>query len=92
MNHNLQTEQAILGIFLVDGERIKHTVLEPVHFSKQEHRRLFTAMQAVDDTGTPVDVVTVTTNLADDIAQVGGVSYSARAVRLRPDDRERPRL
>ncbi|MBX0358370.1 replicative DNA helicase [Halobacillus sp. Nhm2S1] len=75
MSHNLQTEQAVLGIFLVDGEKIKQTTLAPEHFSRHDLRRIFLAIQQVDNDGTPVDMVTVTTSLGDEIAQVGGVSY-----------------
>lgn len=75
MSHNLQTEQAVLGIFLVDGEKIKQTTLAPEHFSRHDHRRIFLAMQQVDNNGTPVDMVTVTTSLGGEIAQVGEVSY-----------------
>ncbi|SFJ31754.1 replicative DNA helicase [Halobacillus dabanensis] len=75
MSHNLQTEQALLGIFLVDGEKIKQTSLEPIHFSEREHRRIFSAIQQVDNNGTPVDMVTVTTSLGQEISDVGGVSY-----------------
>ncbi|WP_394217585.1 DnaB-like helicase N-terminal domain-containing protein [Halobacillus trueperi] len=71
MSHNLQTEQAVLGIFLVDGEKIKQTSLAPEHFSRHDHRRIFLAIQQVDSNGTPVDMVTVTTSLGDEIAGWG---------------------
>ncbi|RWZ54562.1 replicative DNA helicase [Halobacillus fulvus] len=75
MNPNVQTEQALLGILLLEGTKIKETRLEPHHFSNSGHRRIFTSMRNVDGEGVPVDMVTVTTDLGDGIEEVGGVGY-----------------
>ncbi|MCA0970829.1 replicative DNA helicase [Halobacillus litoralis] len=75
MNPNAQAEQAILGIFLVDGARIDGTTLAAHHFSSAHHRQIFAVMWRMREAGTPVDLVTVTAALGEGIEQVGGVSY-----------------
>ena len=75
---NIEAEQTVLGSILLEGDLIKETRLEPHHFSRKEHQKIFEAMKEVESSGMgAVDLVTVTTALGDAIHDVGGVGYLA---------------
>ncbi|MFC4321715.1 replicative DNA helicase [Litchfieldia salsa] len=76
---NVEAEQAVLGaIFLEPASLILASeVLIPEDFYRAAHQKIFKAMLMLSDKGEPVDLITVTSELADAklLEEVGGVSY-----------------
>lgn len=77
--HNIEAEQAVLGaIFLQPASlTLASEVLIPEDFYRAAHQKIYNAMLDLSDKGEPVDLVTVTTELADVnlLEEIGGVSY-----------------
>lgn len=82
--HNLSAERAILGSILLHQEALLQaaSTLEPGHFYRDAHRRLFAAMQRLADGGRSIDLVTLTAELArvGDMEHIGGPAYVAALV------------
>ncbi|MCZ0754738.1 replicative DNA helicase [Anoxybacillus sp. J5B_2022] len=76
---NIEAEQAVLGAIFLDSSALTlaSEILIPEDFYRAAHQKIFHAMLKVADKGEPVDLVTVTAELADAKAleEVGGVSY-----------------
>ncbi|MDQ0228136.1 replicative DNA helicase [Metabacillus niabensis] len=76
---NIEAEQAVLGaIFLQPSSlTLASELLIPEDFYRAAHQRIYNAMLELSDKGEPVDLVTVTAELADAnlLEEVGGVSY-----------------
>ncbi|KKI89756.1 DNA helicase [Bacillus sp. SA1-12] len=76
---NIEAEQAVLGaIFLQPASlTLASELLIPDDFYRASHQRIYNAMLELSDKGEPVDLVTVTSELADAnlLEEVGGVSY-----------------
>ncbi|QOR66642.1 replicative DNA helicase [Cytobacillus suaedae] len=76
---NIEAEQAVLGaIFLEPASlTLASEVLIPDDFYRASHQKIFNAMLNLNDKGEPVDLVTVTAELADVklLEEIGGVSY-----------------
>ncbi|WP_111644841.1 replicative DNA helicase [Paranoxybacillus vitaminiphilus] len=76
---NIEAEQAVLGAIFLDSAALTlaSEVLVPEDFYRASHQKIFHAMLKVADKGEPVDLVTVTAELADAkmLEEVGGVSY-----------------
>ncbi|MRG87619.1 DnaB-like helicase N-terminal domain-containing protein [Salinibacillus xinjiangensis] len=72
---NYEAETAVLGSVLVDGALFKDLELTLDHFYHGEHVLIFRAMKRAADKGEFIDLVVVTTNLGDNIQEVGGPSY-----------------
>ncbi len=76
---NIEAEQAVLGaIFLVPASlTLASEILIPDDFYRAAHQKIYNAMLELSDKGEPVDIVTVTSELADAnlLEEVGGVSY-----------------
>ncbi len=76
---NIEAEQAVLGaIFLEPASLTMATeVLIPEDFYRAAHQKIFKVMISLSDKGEPVDLITVTSELADAkmLEEVGGVSY-----------------
>lgn len=77
--HNIEAEQAVIGAiflqpsaFTVAGERIT-----AADFYRESHRVIFETMQRLYDRDEPIDLVTVTTALAntEQLEITGGVGY-----------------
>lgn len=77
--HNLEAEQAIIGAIFLEPAALSTAseILVPEDFYRPAHSRIFLAMLEVSEQGKPVDIVTVTSELADRklLEEVGGVSY-----------------
>ncbi|CAH1215205.1 Replicative DNA helicase [Paenibacillus allorhizoplanae] len=78
---DLQAEQAALGAILLDEttgcfETAKGR-LQGAEFHDKNHMRIFKAMASVNEAGSPIDFVTVTSQLqdSDELEIVGGVIY-----------------
>ncbi|MFZ3590495.1 replicative DNA helicase [Bacillus sp. DJP31] len=76
---NIEAEQAVLGaIFLEPSSLITASeILIPEDFYRASHQRIFTVMITLSEKGEPVDLVTVTSELADMklLEEIGNVSY-----------------
>src|SRR5690625_6447656 len=77
--HNIEAEQAVLGAIFLEPEAfsVASVVLMPEDFYRASHQRIFGAMMNLSDKGEPIDLVTITTLLADEkhLDDIGGVSY-----------------
>ncbi|UOY91356.1 replicative DNA helicase [Ectobacillus sp. JY-23] len=78
---NIEAEQAVLGSILLEQEALTVTseILMPDDFYRTSHQKIYQAILTLSDKGEPVDLVTVTAELADQnlLDEVGGVSYLA---------------
>jgi replicative DNA helicase len=76
---NLDVEASLLGSLLIDSEGfIKIAdMLSPEDFFDEQHRAIFSAMRALHDKRSPVDVLTLSEQLKskDKLEAVGGASY-----------------
>jgi len=77
--HNIEAEQAVLGAVFLEPEAFSTAseVLMPDDFYRASHQRIFATMVQLSDRGEPIDLVTVTTSLANQstLDEIGGVSY-----------------
>ncbi|MFF3021820.1 replicative DNA helicase [Gottfriedia sp. NPDC057948] len=76
---NIEAEQAVLGAILLDSEALISTSerLLPDDFYRAAHQKLFEAMLKIASRNEPLDVITLTSELANQgvLEEVGGVSY-----------------
>lgn len=76
---NIEAEQAVIGAILLEPQSltVASEILIPEDFYRAAHQRIYNAMLVLSDKGEPVDLVTVTTELADMklLEDIGGVSY-----------------
>lgn len=76
---NIEAEQALLGAIFLEPSSLTlaSELLIPEDFYRASHQKIFTCMLKLSDQGEPVDLVTVTSELADQkiLEEVGGVSY-----------------
>ncbi|SEH77904.1 replicative DNA helicase [Halobacillus karajensis] len=75
MVNNYEAEQAVLGAILLESSIIGNLTLEPSHFYKGSHSRIYEAMKDVADRNEEVNTVTVSTELGEEINKCGGVTY-----------------
>lgn len=79
MPHNLEAEQSVLGCVLIDNDTTIDVFsrLTADDFYSPSHRVIFGMMKSLYDTGTPVDFVTLVSNLdrAGELEKVGGIQY-----------------
>ncbi len=77
--HNVEAEQAVIGAIFLEPEAFSTASerLVSTDFYRANHQAIFATMSSLSDKGEPIDVITVTTNLAnsDQLEQVGGVTY-----------------
>lgn len=86
--HNIEAEQAVIGAIFLEPEAFSAAseILRPEDFYRASHQRIFQAMMSLSDRGEPIDLVTVTTFLANEqtIDEAGGVSYLTDLARSVP--------
>ncbi len=77
--NNIDAERCVLGSMLQDAEAALTAsgLLKPEDFYHPAHSEIFSAMQAVRESGSPVDLVTVDAELANrgTLDGVGGTGY-----------------
>jgi replicative DNA helicase len=78
--HDLEAEAAVLAAIFADGTKALDKVtdnLKPEHFYSDANGRIFEAMVRLSAKGSPVDLLTVTSELraTERLASIGGVSY-----------------
>ncbi|MFC3886319.1 replicative DNA helicase [Bacillus songklensis] len=76
---NIEAEQAVLGAIFLEPSSLTlaSELLIPEDFYRAAHQKIFNCMLNLSDRGEPIDLVTVTADLADQkiLEEVGGVSY-----------------
>ncbi|TDQ38362.1 replicative DNA helicase [Aureibacillus halotolerans] len=76
---NTEAEQAVLGAVFLDPASMTTAseLVMPEDFYKTSHQRIFHTMMSLAEKNEPVDLVTVTSELADHkiLEEIGGVSY-----------------
>lgn len=77
--HNIEAEQAVIGAIFLEPEAFSTASerLIATDFYRANHQAIFSTMYKLFEKGEPIDVVTVTTSLAntDQLEQSGGVTY-----------------
>jgi replicative DNA helicase len=85
---NIEAEQMVLGAILIENDSINKVVetLSPDDFYKDNHRRIFSMMLDMFETGEAIDLITLTDALRGKVGleSVGGASYLAYLVSLVP--------
>jgi replicative DNA helicase len=71
--HNLEAEQAILGGVLVAPAAIAKIKLRPEEFYAPAHQKIWKVILGLVDRNQPVDFLTVSEGLGNDLEQIGGV-------------------
>ncbi|MDW7675056.1 MAG: replicative DNA helicase [Bacillota bacterium] len=78
---NIEAEQAVLGSLLIDKEAIYRVMehVSPGDFYRQAHGIIFQTILGLNEQSEPVDLVTVTEDLANkgQLDKVGGATYMA---------------
>jgi len=75
---SMEAERSILGAILLDSLLFDQAAeLKPDDFSLDGHRRIFSRMRDLQDTGRPVDMITLAEELDryKEVEAVGGVAY-----------------
>lgn len=83
----IDIEEAVLGAMLLEAEAVTElmSVLKPEHFYKKAHRQIYAAMAELALHGNPVDILTVSDELArrGELDEAGGTAYlSALSTRI----------
>jgi replicative DNA helicase len=68
-------EQALISCLLKKGDLIKEIALTEDHFDYLPHKKIYQAMQQLDLKNIPIDIVSVTTEIGQDILFIGGTDY-----------------
>jgi replicative DNA helicase len=75
MIYNQEAEQSVIGAILLEGSLFQTLTIESEHFYQASHKRIFEAMESVAKKNTEIDVVTIVTELGEEVSNVGGVMY-----------------
>ncbi|MHB1041963.1 MAG: replicative DNA helicase [Eubacteriales bacterium] len=85
---NIDAEQSVLGSIMLDSDAIHKAVklVRPEDFYRESHRVIYEAMLSLNESGEPVDLITLTEWLRqhDELEKVGGVSYIAALSEIVP--------
>ncbi|PNY81576.1 replicative DNA helicase [Deinococcus koreensis] len=77
--HSNDAEISVLGSILLDNDTLNQLgdTVAPEMFYREGHRKIFTAMRALQDKGDPVDLVTLSEDLRvkGQLDEVGGLTY-----------------
>ena len=92
--HNLEAERSVLGAILVhnDAFNLAAQVIDSGDFYRDDHRRIFDCMVALNERNAAIDFVTLKEELSrgGELDAVGGPAYVAGAGRRRaPGDQRR---
>ena len=75
---SMEAERSILGAILLDNcSTTRPRKLKPDDFSLDAHRRIFSRMRDLQETGRPVDMITLAEELdrRKEVEAIGGVAY-----------------
>lgn len=87
--HSVESEQAVIGGLLIAGEsawdRVADIVAE-ADFYRDDHRRIFTHIRRLSETGQTVDILTVSNAIeaSNETDQTGGLSYLGEIANATP--------
>lgn len=70
-----KNEESLLSCIIKNSDLIKEVALSVEHFTKLEHKRIFTAMKSLEKKNNPIDIVSVINELGQDIVLIGGHNY-----------------
>lgn len=70
-------EKSLLSCLIKKGDLIKEVAISDKHFESLEHQRIFTAMRSLEQRNEPIDIVSLTMELGQDILLSGGRVYLA---------------
>ncbi len=85
---SMEAERSILGAILLDSLLYDQAAeLKPDDFSLDAHRRIFSRMRDLQDTGRPVDMITLAEELdrRKEVEAIGGVAYLSSLIDGVPD-------
>lgn len=76
---NIEAEQSVLGAILIDREALARVleILEPSHFYREAHQRIYAAAVELFERGEAVDTITLSEALRQQglLERVGGLTY-----------------
>ncbi len=85
---NIDAEQSVLGAVLLDREAIYKVmkILQPEDFYRESHKIIYETMLALNESGNPVDLITVSEQLRarGELDKAGGVAYIASLAEIVP--------
>lgn len=85
---NIDAEQSVLGAILIDREAIYKVmrILQPGDFYRESHRIIYESMLLLNESGSPVDMITLSDQLRQqgDLEKVGGVAAIAMLAEMVP--------
>lgn len=76
----IEAEQAILGSILFDNQLMDQCWLTQDHFSIAAHKAIFSGFETLNLKESPIDPVTLSRQLGDQLQQIGGIDYIAQLV------------
>ena len=85
---SIEAERSILGAILLDSLLYDQVAgLNPDDFSLDAHRRIFSRMRDLQETGRPVDMITLAEELdrRKEVEAIGGVAYLSSLIDGVPD-------
>ncbi len=86
---SMEAERSILGAILLDNSLYDQAAenLVPDHFSLDAHRRIYSRMRDLQETGRPVDMITLVEELdrRKEVEAIGGVAYLSSLIDGVPD-------
>src|SRR5699024_6511142 len=80
--HNLEAEQAVIGAIFLEPQAFSTASerLISTDFYRANHQSIFATMSALSEKGEPIDVVTVTTDLASSVPTAANIDYYSKIV------------
>lgn len=74
---SVESEMGVLGSIIIDSESIDKISLEPTHFYRNAHQKIFEAMLVLGEQATPIDLITLSEELkkCKTLDEVGGSFY-----------------
>jgi len=71
--HNIEAEEAILGGIVNDNAAISKVNLDPSELYVPAHQKIFRAMVELSNSSLPIDFLTLSDSLGDQLTAIGGV-------------------
>jgi replicative DNA helicase len=86
--HNLEAEMSVLGAILQSNDALLKCLelLQPTHFYRETHRKIFAAARDLFQRSEPVDLITITNDLRrrGELEEVGSAGFLASLVEAVP--------
>ncbi|OPY58702.1 MAG: Replicative DNA helicase [Pelotomaculum sp. PtaU1.Bin035] len=85
---NIDAEQSVLGAVLLDRDAVYKAMklIRPDDFYREDHKIIYEAMLSLNESGRPVDLITVSEQLRHqgNLDKAGGVAYIASLAEMAP--------